>query len=99
MNAASYIVVMACVTYAIRVIPFAFFTKKIESVFIKSFLYYMPYAVLAAMTIPSVFKSTGNAVTAAVGTAVAVILAYFKLPLIVVAVSAAAAVFISSLIL
>lgn len=97
MNAASYIIVMACVTYTIRALPFAFFTKKIESTFIRSFLYYIPYAVLAAMTIPSVFESTGNAFTAAVGTVTALVLAYFKLPLIVVALSAAAAVFISSL--
>ena len=83
-----YILVMAGVTYLIRMIPFAFFTKKIKSVFLRSFLYYIPYAVLAAMTIPAIFCSTGNLITSAAGTAAALILAYFKLPLIVVALAA-----------
>ena len=99
MSIVIYIAVMAGVTYAIRMIPFAFFTKKIESKFLKSFLYYVPYAVLSAMTFPAIFYSTGNTITAAVGTAVALILAYFDLPLIAVAVSASAAAFITGFII
>ena len=99
MTIALYIVVMAGVTYLIRMIPFAFFSKKIESPFLKSLLYYMPYAVLSAMTIPAIFFSTGNIVTAVIGTAVALVLAYFDLPLIVVALSAAGIVFAVGLIL
>ena len=90
-----YIAVMAGVTYLIRMIPFAFFTKKIESRYICSFLHYIPYAVLSAMTIPAIFYSTGNPITAAMGTAAAVVLAYFNLPLIVVALAASAAAFIT----
>ena len=93
MTIALYIFVMAGVTYLIRAVPFAFFTKKIESKFLKSLLYYMPYAVLSAMTIPAIFYSTGNFTTAVIGTLTASILAYFDLPLIVVALSAAGAVF------
>ena len=92
-----YIAVMAVVTYLIRMIPFAFFRKKITSRFFRSFLYYIPYAVLSAMTIPAIFYSTGNLVTSVAGTVVAVILAYFDLPLIVVALSASAATFIFGL--
>ena len=83
-----YIAVMAGVTYLIRMIPFTLFKKKIKSRFIQSVLYYIPYAVLSAMTFPSIFYSTGNTVTAVAGTVVAVVLAYFKLPLTVVALSA-----------
>ena len=90
-----YIAVMAGVTYLIRMLPFAFFTKKIESRYIRSFLNYIPYAVLSAMTIPAIFYSTGNPITAAVGTAAAVVLAYFNLPLIVVALAASAAAFVT----
>ena len=97
MNTALYMIVMAGVTYLIRMLPFAFFTKKIRSVFLRSVLYYIPYAVLAAMTLPAVFYSTGNFVTAAVGTAVALALAYFRLPLIVVALSASGAAFLVGL--
>ncbi|HRR76329.1 MAG: AzlD domain-containing protein [Ruminococcus sp.] len=93
MSVAVYIIVMALVTYLIRMIPFAFFRKKIKSRFFRSFLYYIPYAVLSAMTIPAIFYSTGSLVTAVAGTVAAVILAYFGLPLIVVALAAAAAAF------
>ena len=90
-----YIIVMAGVTYLIRMLPFVFFRKKIKSDFFRSFLYYIPYAVLSAMTIPAIFYSTGSYVTAIVGTAAAVALAYFGLPLIVVALAAAAGAFIT----
>ena len=94
-----YIAVMAVVTYLIRVLPFAFFRQKRKSQFIKSFLYYVPYAVLSAMTIPAIFYSTGNITTAVAGTAVALILAYFDLPLIVVALAASGAAYLCGLIL
>lgn len=90
MTIALYIAVMAGVTYLIRVLPFTFFRKKIKSRFFRSFLYYIPYAVLSAMTIPAIFYSTGNMTTALIGTAAAVILAYLRLPLIIVALSASA---------
>ncbi|MBE6839868.1 MAG: AzlD domain-containing protein, partial [Ruminococcus sp.] len=67
MTLALYIIVMAGVTYLIRMIPFSFFRKKIKSRFFRSFLYYIPYAVLSAMTIPAIFYSTGNMITAIVG--------------------------------
>ncbi|MDE5770419.1 MAG: AzlD domain-containing protein [Ruminococcus sp.] len=97
MNVALYIAVMAVVTYLIRMIPFTFFRKKIKSRFFRSFLYYIPYAVLSAMTIPAIFYSTGNIVTAVVGTVTAFVLSYFNLPLIVVALSAAATAFIAGM--
>lgn len=97
MSVAVYIAVMAGVTYLIRVIPFAFFRKKIRSRFLRSFLYYIPYAVLSAMTIPAIFYSTGSMATAVAGTVVAVVLAYFNLPLIAVALAASGAAFFAGL--
>lgn len=94
-----YILVMAVVTYLIRMIPFTFFNKKIKSKFIRSFLKYIPYAVLSAMTIPAIFYSTGNVATAAAGTIAAVVLAFFDLPLIVVALSASVVAFVVGLLL
>lgn len=99
MSIAVYIIVMAGVTYLIRMIPFTFFRKKIKSGFFRSFLYYIPYAVLSAMTIPAIFYSTGNMATAIAGTIMAVILAYLDLPLIVVALAASATAFITGLFL
>ncbi|MBE6960983.1 MAG: AzlD domain-containing protein [Ruminococcaceae bacterium] len=91
MQTAIYIFVMAGVTYLIRMIPFTLFRRKIRSRFFRSFLHYVPYAVLTAMTIPAIFYSTNNLLTALVGTVVAVILAYLRQPLIVVALAASAA--------
>ena len=99
MSIVIYIAVMAGVTYIIRMVPFTMFREKIKSRFLKSFLYYIPYAVLSAMTIPAIFFATGSVITAAVGAAAAVILAYFGLPLIVVALSASAAAYITGLII
>ena len=98
MSIVIYIAVMAGVTYLIRMIPFTLFKKKIKSPFFRSFLYYIPYAVLSAMTIPAIFYSTGNLTTSLIGTAVAVALAYFNCPLIIVALAAAASAFISGFI-
>ena len=91
MNIVIYIAVMAGVTYLIRMIPFTVFRKKIKSRFFRSFLHYIPYAVLSAMTIPAIFSCTGNVITSVAGTVVAVVLAYFNLPLIVVALAASGA--------
>lgn len=76
---------MAGTTYIIRAIPFVFFRKKINSVFIKSLLYYIPYAVLSAMTFPYIFYSTGNLFAALTATVIAFIAAIFKASLIIVA--------------
>lgn len=94
-----YIAVMAGVTYLVRMIPFTLFRRQIKSRYIRSVLYYLPYAVLSAMTIPAIFYSTDNFITAAVGTAVAVILAFFNKPLIVVALAAAGSAFVAGLVI
>jgi len=91
--------VMALVTYLIRMIPFTFFSKKIKSKFFRSFLYYIPYAVLSAMTIPAIFYCTGSMTTAVAGTVIAVVLAYFNAPLIIVAIAAALAAYLTGLFL
>lgn len=83
--------VMALTTYLIRVLPMVLFRKKITNIRIKSFLYYVPYTVLAAMTFPAIFSSTGTSVSAIVGCIVALILAYFKRGLLIVALGASGA--------
>lgn len=91
------IAIMAGMTYLIRVTPMVVFRKKIENRYIKSFLYYIPYTVLAAMTFPAIFSSTESQLGATVGCIVAVLLAYFKRGLLVVALGAAGAVFLVSM--
>lgn len=89
-----YILVMAFVTYMIRMIPLTVFRKKIVNPFVRSFLYYVPYACLTAMTIPAVFYATGSLFSALAGVAVAVILACCKRNLVTVAAGACLAVFV-----
>ena len=93
-----YLAVMAGVTYLVRMLPLVIFRKKIENRFIKSFLYYIPYAVLAAMTFPAVFYSTGGIWSALAGLAVALLLAFFEKGLVTVALLSSLAVFIVELI-
>ena len=89
-----YILVMAVVTYLVRVLPLTVFKKEITNKYVTSFLYYVPYAVLAAMTFPAIFSSTGSQISAVAGCVAAVLLAYFKKGLLTVAVGAAAVVFV-----
>lgn len=74
------------------------FSKKINDKRVQSFLYYVPYAVLSAMTFPAIFSSTGSEVSAVVGCVVAIVLAYMKRGLLTVAVGAAGAVFLVQMI-
>lgn len=90
-----YLVVAAGVTYLIRMLPLVLVKKKIKNRFLLSFLYYIPYAVLAVMTIPAIFYSTSSAVSAAVGFGAAVILAYFEKSLLTVASVSCGVVFIT----
>ena len=88
------IAVMAVVTYLIRMLPMVIFRKKITNVRVQSFLYYVPYVVLAAMTFPSVFSCTGTTASSVVACVVAVVLAFCKRGLLTVAVGASAAAYI-----
>lgn len=88
------IIVMALVTYLVRVLPMVIFRKKITNVRIRSFLHYVPYVVLSAMTFPAIFTSTGTYPSAIAGCGAAVLLAYMNKGLLTVAVGAAAAVFV-----
>ena len=90
--------VMALVTYLIRMLPFVLFRKPIKSQFIQSFLFYVPYAVLSAMTFPAIFSSTAYGISAVIGTAIAMVLSYFEKSLLTVAVCACASVYLTELI-
>lgn len=94
-----YLVVMAGVTYLIRMLPLTLIKKKIQNRFLLSFLYYIPYAVLSVMTIPAIFYATGNTITALAGFIVAMILAYMGKSLVTVAAFSCVAVLIFEIIL
>ena len=88
------VLTMAGITYIIRMVPFVFFRKKIKSRYIKSVLYYMPYAVLSAMTFPYILYSTSNFYAAVIGTVVALIASLSKRSMLVVAILSCLSVFV-----
>lgn len=90
-----YLLILAGSTYLIRAIPFAALRQKIKNRFIKSFLYYIPYAVLTAMTLPAAFFATGNVISGAVGLIVGGIFAYMGKGLTLVAVLSCVAAFLT----
>ena len=92
-----YLLVMAGSTYLIRAIPFAAVQRKIENRFIRSFLKYIPYAVLTVMTIPAIFYATNSVYSALVGLIVAIVFALLGQGLTVVAIVACVAVFLVEL--
>ena len=93
------ILIMALTTYLLRALPLTLFTKPIKSVFVRSFLTYVPYAVLAAMTIPDILFATSDLLSAVIGLAVAVALAWFGRSLLTVALCSSAAVFVTEFII
>ena len=97
MNIYAYIAAMAITTYLIRMLPMTIFRKPIKSRFIRSFLYYVPYACLTAMTFPAILSDAGSLAAGIAALAVAVILSYIGKSLIVVALSSSAAVLLVQL--
>ena len=94
-----YLLVMAGVTYLIRMLPLVAIRGRIRSRFLQSFLHYLPYAVLGAMTFPAVFTSTGALLPSLAGLAVGVALGWLEKSLMTVAVAACATAYLVSLLL
>lgn len=94
-----YLLVMAVVIYAIRALPMTLIRKPIQSVFLQSFLYYVPYVTLAVMTFPAIVDATQSPLAGILALAVGIVAAWFGLGLMPVAVLCCAAVFFSELLL
>ena len=94
-----YLLILAGSTYLIRAIPFTLIRGRIKNPFIKSFLYYIPYTVLTAMTFPAALFATGNIISALAGLAIAVLMSLRFNNLTVVSVSSCAGVLICEIIM
>lgn len=94
-----YMLIMAVVTYLIRVLPLTLIRKEIKSTFIRSFLYYVPYVTLSVMTFPAIIEATNNPIAAAIAFVTAILLAWFGRSLFQVSVIACVVVFITELFL
>ena len=80
-----YLLVMAGVTYLIRMLPLVLIKKKITNRTMLSFLHYIPYTVLAVMTVPAIFYSTSSFISAVCGFILAILLALKNKSLMTVA--------------
>lgn len=89
-----YILIMAAVTFAIRVLPLTLIRRQIENRFIRSFLYYVPYVTLAVMTFPAILDATQNPIAGAAALVVGIVAAYFGWDLFRVALSCCSVVLI-----
>ncbi len=94
-----YILIMAAVTYLIRVLPLTFIRREIKNKTIKSFLYYVPYVTLAVMTFPAIIEATGGIWSGIAALVIGVLLAFFGAGLPVVAALSCGAVLIIELIM
>ena len=92
---AQALVVAALVTYTLRAVPLLLLRREIESRWINSFLYFVPWAVVSAMVIPDIFTSTSSVVSATIGLIVALFLAWRGRSLLVVVLAAAVAVYLT----
>ena len=92
-----YILIMAVVSYAIRVLPLTLIRKQIKNRFIQSFLYYVPYVTLSVMTFPAIIEATQSPLSGAIALAVGIAAAWFGARLFKVAVSCCSVVFIVEL--
>ena len=98
-NVYLYILVMAGVTYLIRLLPLTLIKKEIKNVYVKSFLYYVPYVTLSVMTFPAILHATASVWSGAAALAVAVLLAWKGKSLFQVSLAACAMVFLLELFL
>jgi len=89
-----YMIIMAGITYLIRVLPLTLIRREIKSTFLRSFLYYVPYVTLAVMTFPAILSATSSPISALTAFVVAILLAWFGASLFQVSVLACIVVFI-----
>ena len=94
-NVYIYILVMAGVTYLIRMLPLALAKKEITNPFIKSFLFYVPYVTLAVMTFPAIVQATQSPLAGALALVLGIALAFNGASLFTVAASCCAVVLIA----
>lgn len=94
-----YLLVMAGITYLIRMIPMVLIKNKIKNKYVLSFLYYVPYTVLSVMTIPAIFYATESVCSAVAGFIAAMVMAYFGGSLLKVAATSCAIVFVAEFIM
>ena len=94
-----YLAIMGGVTLAIRILPLTLIRRQVQNTFLRSFLYYVPYVTLAAMTFPAILHATDSIWSGLAALVVGVIVAWFSGNLFLVAASGCLIVFLVELLL
>ena len=94
-----YITVMSAVTLSVKILPLALIRRPIQSRFVRSFLFYVPYVTLAVMTFPAIVQATDSPIAGAVALVVGIIAAWFGASLFQVAATCCLLVFLIELVL
>jgi len=94
-----YILVMAGVTAAIRILPLTLIRKEIKNVTVRSFLYYVPYVTLSVMTFPAILSATQSMWSALAALVIDILLAWKGKSLFVVSVAGCAVVLVTEFIM
>ena len=93
-----YLLIMAGVSYLVRVLPMTLIRRPIKNRFIRSFLYYVPYVTLSVMTFPAILESTDKPWISLVGFGAAMIMAYCRISLFMVSMGCCLLVFLLQII-
>lgn len=95
----SYLLVMSAVTLAIRILPLTLIRRQVESPFLKSFLYYVPYVTLSVMTFPAMTEATQSPVSGYLALLMGLLLAWWGVSLFKVAAACCAVVFLTEMVI
>ena len=93
------ILLMAGVTYLIRVLPLVLIRREIKNRTVRSFLYYVPYVTLAVMTFPAIMEATQVPLAGILAAVVGIVMAWFGAGLFPVSIVCCIVVFATELIL
>lgn len=95
----TYLFLMSAVTFAIRIVPVTLLRREIQSRFLRSFLFYVPYVTLAVMTFPAITEATQTPVSGALALVGGIVLAFFGASLFQVSAACCIIVFVAERVL
>lgn len=94
-----YLLVMSVVSFLIRVLPVTLIRQQIQNRFIRSLLFYLPYATLSVMTFPAILSISENPLCGAAAFTASLLTAWFTKNLFLSAIFGCAAAFLAALVL
>ena len=94
-----YLLIVSVVSCVIRVLPVTLIRTQIKNRFIRSLLFYLPYATLAVMTFPAILAISENPLCGAAAFAASLVVSWFTKNLFLSAIFGCAAAFLTAILL